>query len=82
MAKTEQKTFQTLDLYLASFLNLSGTPPKLELNNGKVVFSFPVGDDLYKLMMNYNSNVNIPVTDFVTAVKALRGQMLTMRGQR
>jgi len=82
MTKTEQKTFQTLDIYLASFLNLSGLPPKLELNNGKVVFSFPVGDDIYRLTTNYNSNVNVPVTYFVTTVKALRGQMLTLRGRR
>ena len=54
MAKTEQKTLQTLDLYLSAFLSLSGIPPNLELNNGKVVFTFPVCDDLYKLMMNYN----------------------------
>lgn len=81
MAKTERKTLQTLDLYLSAFLSLSGIPPKLEVNNGKVVFVFSVSDDLYELMMNYNSNVNVPVIDFVTAVKALRGQMLTMRGR-
>ena len=79
MAKTEQKTLQTLDLYLSAFLSLSGIPPALEVNNGKVVFTFLVSDDLYKLMMNYNSNVSVPVTDFVTVVKTLRGQMLTMR---
>lgn len=82
MTKTEQKSWQTLDLYLASFLNLSGVFPKLELNNGRVVFAFPVNDDLYRLIVNYNSNVNVPVTDFVTTVKTLRGQMLTMRGSR
>ncbi|MBT9169152.1 MAG: hypothetical protein DDT19_02506 [Syntrophomonadaceae bacterium] len=81
MTKTE-KTFQTLDLYLASFLSLSGISPTLELNNGKVVFTFPLSNDLYKFMVNYNGNVNVPVANFVTAVKALRGQMLTMRGQR
>lgn len=82
MPKAEQKTFQTLDLYLASFLNLSGVSPKLEINNGKVVFVFSINDDLYRLIVNYNSNVNVPVTDLVTTVKKLRGQMLTMRGQK
>jgi hypothetical protein len=82
MTNTLQKTFETLDIWLSAFLSLHGVPPKLEVRNGKVIFSFPASDDLYRLMANYNSNVNVPVTDFVTAVKALRGQMLTMRGQR
>jgi hypothetical protein len=82
MTKTEQKTLQTLDLYLSSYLSLCGISPKLEINNGRVVFVFPANDDLYKLMVNYNSNVNVPVTDFVTTIKTLRGQMLTMRKQR
>lgn len=82
MTKSEQKTLQILDLYLSAFLSFSGIPPKLELNNGKVVFTFPVSDDLYKLMINYNSNVNVPVTDFVTGVKALRGQMITLRNNQ
>lgn len=82
MAKTEQKTFQTLDIGLASFLELNNLPLTLEVNNGKVVFTFPVCDDLYKLMTNYNSNSSIPVLDFVTTLKKLRGQMLTMRGRK
>ena len=77
----ECNTFQTLDLYLSSFLSLSGVSTTLEVNNnGKVIFVFPANDDLYRLMANYNNNVNIPVTDFVTSIKTLRGQMLSMRG--
>lgn len=82
MAKAEQKILQTLDLYLSAYLSLCGISPKLEINNGRVVFVFPANDDLYRLMANYNSNINVPVTDFVTTIKTLRGQMLTMRGQR
>jgi hypothetical protein len=82
MAKTEQKTYQILDIGLASFLDLHYLPPKLELNNGRVVFTFPVSDDLYQLITNYNSNVTVHILDFVTTLKKLRGQMLTMRGSR
>lgn len=82
MAKTAQRTLQILDIYVSAYLSLCGISPKLETNNGRVVFVFPATDDLYKLMVNYNSNVNVPVTDFVTTVKALRGQMLTLRGSR
>ena len=80
MAKVEQRLFTTLDIYLASFLALNKIPPMLELNNGRVVFAFPATDQLYRLTMNFNSNVTVPVADFVTMVKTLRGQMLTMKG--
>lgn len=80
MVRTEQRLFTTLDIYLASFFKLNNIPPTLELKNGRVVFTFPATDHLYKLTMDFNSNVNVPVADFVTMVKTLRGQMLTMRG--
>jgi len=80
MAKAEERLFSTLDIYLASFFSFNKLSPILELKNGRVVFSFPANEALYKLMMDFNSNVSVPVADFVTAVKTLRGQMLTMRG--
>jgi hypothetical protein len=80
MAKAEQRLFTTLDIYLTSFLALNGIPPTLQLNNGRVVFTFPATDQLYKLTMSFNSNVSVAVADFVTMIKTLRGQMLTMRG--
>lgn len=78
----ETKTFQTLDLYISAYLTFCGIQPELQITNGRVIFVFPQSDDLYRLLSNYNSNENIPVADFVTTVKMLRGRMLTMRGQR
>lgn len=82
MAMTEQKTMSTLDIYLSAFLSLHDLKPELLVNNGRVTFNFPVSDDLYRIANAYNSNEPIPVADFVTAIKTLRGQMLTMRGPR
>ncbi len=70
----EKKQFQTLDIYMSAFIKLAGISPGLELNNGKVVFVFPVSDELYKLITDYNSNQPIAITDFVTTVKMLRVQ--------
>jgi hypothetical protein len=81
MEKAKQ-TFNSLDLYLSAFLSLSGIQPELKLQEGKIIFSFPTSDDLFKVINNYNSNVNIPVADFVTTVKTLRGRMLSMRRPR
>ncbi|MFA5823055.1 MAG: DUF5659 domain-containing protein [Thermodesulfovibrionales bacterium] len=82
MKKAEQKTFETLDLYLSSFLALSGMTPRLELINGKVIFVFDVSNKLYELMRDFNSNDPVFVTDFVTMIKMMRGKMLSMRSQR
>jgi len=82
MTKTEQRLFNTLDIYHAAFLSLNGISPTLELRNGRVVFVFPATDELYKLTMSFNSNVNVPVADFVTMIKTLRAQMLSIRGRR
>ena len=78
----EQKQFTTLDLYLSAFLELHGNQPTLEINNGRVVFAFPQSDKLYKLINAYNSNEPVPVTDYISVLKALKGQMLAKRGQR
>lgn len=79
MAEQISKTFSTLDLYIASFLTLNNLKVKLELKSGKVVFTLPVSNELYQLLEQYNSNEGVPVADFVTTIKALRGQMLSMR---
>ncbi len=80
---TRGRRFSTVDINLSSFLELNGLQTILELNNGKVVFTFSVSDTLYKLLDSYNANSLVPVGDFVTRLKILRGQMLTMRqGQR
>jgi hypothetical protein len=75
----ETRTINLLDIYLSSFLALNGIEPKLETRNGKVVFTFEADDRVYKLMNLFNSNVDVPVADFVTTVKTLRGKMLTAK---
>ena len=73
------KTFSTLDIYLASFLSLHDVQPQLEDNNGKIIFTFEATETVYRLMNLFNGNVDVPVADFVTTVKTLRGKMLTAK---
>lgn len=78
----ERKVFSTLDIYLSAFLALQGINPNLEVHNGRVTFNFVASDELYTKAVDYNSNTPVPVADFVTSIKALRGQMLTMRDRK
>jgi hypothetical protein len=75
----ETRTINLLDIYVSSFLSLHGIEPKLETRNGKVVFTFEADDNIYRLMNLFNGNVDVPVADFVTTVKTLRGKMLTAK---
>jgi DUF4097 and DUF4098 domain-containing protein YvlB len=75
----ETRRIDLLDIYLSSFLSLHGVEPKLETKNGKVVFTFEADDKVYRLMNLFNGNVEVPVADFVTTVKTLRGKMLTAK---
>jgi hypothetical protein len=77
MAKT--KELELIDLYVAAFLMLHGIHPRLNLKNGKVIFVFDATDEVYRLMTVYNSNQDVPCLDLITAIKTLRGQMLTLR---
>ena len=79
--KKDMQTFSTLDISTAAFLELNGIPAKLENQNGRIIFLFPISDRLYELAHAYNSNVPVPVADFVTALKSLRGRMLSARGR-
>lgn len=73
------KTFTTLDIYLSAFLSLHDLEPTLEIRSGKVVFTFEATDTLYRLMNDFNSNEPVEVADYTTAIKALRGKMLTAK---
>jgi hypothetical protein len=73
------KTLELIDLYLAAFLLLHGIPPQLILKNGKVLFVFDTTDEMYRLLALFNSNQDVPCLDLITAIKTIRGQMLTFK---
>jgi hypothetical protein len=74
-----RRKFTTLDVSLAAWLSLNGIEPTLENRNGKVVFLFESNEKLYRSINDYNSNLLVPVNDFVTHLKTLRGKMLSER---
>jgi hypothetical protein len=78
MTKTKQEQYTTLDIYLSAYLQLQGLQPSLHRSYNKVIFSFSATHQLYKLLLDYNSNMQVPVADYVITVKALRGQMLEL----
>lgn len=76
-----EKTFKTLDIYFSAYLAIHGLQPQLQNVNGRVTFAFSVSEDFYKLTDMFNSNETVPVASYITAVKTLRGQMLTLKNE-
>lgn len=68
-----------MDLYSSAYLIVHHLEPTLELKNGKVVFVFEGNDEVYRLLNKFNEDVQVPVAQFVTAIKTLRGRMLTLK---
>ncbi len=74
------KEFRTLDLYLASYLSLRGHAPTFTLQGTRVIFDFPATDDVYQIAAEYNGNPDILLLDYVSEVRKIRSQMLSVRG--
>jgi len=75
------KKFETYDVWLSAFIKLLYQSPELHLMNNRVTFVFPLSEELFKIVTDYNCNIDVPIADYVSTVKTLRGQMLSMRNQ-
>lgn len=76
-----QRTFSTLDVHIAAYLELHGISAELINLNGRIVFTFPANDELYKIALAYNSNELAPIADYITSLKILKSKMYSMRKQ-
>ena len=77
-----QDVFKTADLYLAAAIPLLlQTPPDFHFENGRVLFSFPLSDDLFKAMNDYNSGVPLNAFMFAQMIKSLKGRMMQIKAE-
>ena len=79
MVMVKNKVLSLFDIHLASWISSAWIEPLLENRNGKVLFLFEASDNLYRLINQFNSNEPVPIGDYVTKLKTLRGKMLSAR---
>jgi len=72
--------YTTLDAYQAAYLTLRGLPVSYILQNGLIVFSFSETKELREALRDYMNGAEVPVFQFVTRVKMLRGQVHNRKG--
>jgi hypothetical protein len=70
------------DLYQVAYLWLNGATVTPVSCNGRVSFETQFTSDVASLMVELQRNEPVPVGDFIRACKAVRGQMLSLRGVR
>lgn len=75
----EQRKLKLGDLYAATFLDLHGVHPDFDVIRDKTLFIFPVSDQTYKLLSEYNSGASCPASDFVEHMKSLRARMMDLK---
>jgi|WetSurSiteA1Bulk_404760.scaffolds.fasta_scaffold78760_1 hypothetical protein len=73
------KAYTTLDSYIAGFLSLKGHIPTLIEQGEKVVFSFPVCDQLFVDLSAYSDGEKIEASKLAFAIKSLKSQIFSMR---
>ncbi len=72
--------FETPDLYLSSaIVLLLDREPTLSIHGTKVFFSFPVTENLYRVIGLYNAGIPINVFEYASTIKRLRAEMLTRK---
>ncbi len=71
--------YTTLDAYQAGYLILKGHTPKLINQNNKVVFTFPVTENLYKNLSDYNNGDLVEALRLATTIKELKGRIFSLK---
>lgn len=75
--------FTTLDAYVGGFLTLKGFKPELvEEPTGKISLRWEATDGLYQALNELNSDVPMGAMSLLTAIKILKGKIITMKKMR
>ena len=77
------KDFVTADLYLSSAIALLlNILPNFKVEQGRTLFVFPISDNLYKAMNEFNNGVPLSAIEYAQMIKRLRAEMLMRRGMK
>lgn len=76
--------FVTNDAYLyAALLILLQSQPSFKVEpSGRVSFTLPASDKLYKALQEYSEGVPLPAVDYAEMIKMVRAGMYSRKGSR
>lgn len=70
------------EIHVAAFLQSKGVNVELKKEGTRVIFCFPNSTITHSLIEDYYSNPTVKLVDFVSHLRRLRSQMLSLRGQK
>ena len=74
-------TFKTSDLYQSAFItHQTKREPDLELQSGRVIFSFPADAQTMEALNQFNQDFAIGAFSFANSIKQMRTNMIHKKG--
>jgi hypothetical protein len=67
------------DIHTSAYLQFKGLNPELKKEGTRVVFCFPNTPETQYLIDDYHNNPIVQLLDYVSHLRRLRSQMLSMR---
>lgn len=75
-----KKDFETPDVYLAAALSLLlQKEPTFRVVHNRTLFMFPISDEFFQAMSNYNGGIELDAYQYAQKIKRLRAEMLMRR---
>ncbi|MFO7666274.1 MAG: DUF5659 domain-containing protein [Desulfobacterales bacterium] len=68
------------DINVSAYLEYKGLTPELKKEGTRVIFCFPNSPETQILMIEYYNNPSVKLVDFISHLRRLRAQMLSLRG--
>ncbi len=68
------------DIHASAYLQFRGLNPELKKEGTRVVFCFPGTPYTQNLIDDYYKNPTVKLVDYISHLRQLRAQMLSMRG--
>lgn len=79
-SKTQTFPLFIYDIHESAYLQYKGLNPDLKKEGTRVLFSFPNTPETQKMIDDYYKNPTVKLVDYVSHLRRLRAQMLSMRG--
>jgi len=76
----ESNTIPLHDIYQTAYGDYKGIKPTLIKQDRRVIFLLPDIPETYRIITEFNGNPNVPLLDYLTHLKKLRAQMISLRG--
>jgi hypothetical protein len=76
----ESPTIAQHDIYGVTYCAYKGIKVTLTKQDRRVIFNLPDTPDTYKALSEFNNNPKLRLLDYLTHLRKLRAQMISLRG--